>query len=87
MAYLMAKSLCMVYLENINLILAFIINIISQPIELLNISSGVHRITNTEIHVVLFITIDKYTAIMLNLLSVACVTQWVEHVNIARLYF
>ena len=27
------------YLENINLILAFIINIISQPIELLNISS------------------------------------------------
>ena len=77
----------MVYLENINLILAFIINIISQPIELLNISSGVHRITNTEIHVVLFITIDKYTAIILNLLSVACVTQWVEHVNIARLYF
>ena len=29
-----------VYLENINLILAFIINIISQPIELLNISSA-----------------------------------------------
>ena len=28
------------YLENINLILAFIINIISQPIELLNISSA-----------------------------------------------
>ena len=27
-----------VYLENINLIMAFIINIISQPIELLNIS-------------------------------------------------
>ena len=29
-----------IYLENINLILAFIINIISQPIELLNISSA-----------------------------------------------
>ena len=29
-----------VYLENINLILAFIINIISQPIEHLNISSA-----------------------------------------------
>ena len=29
-----------VYLENINLILGFIINIISQPIELLNISSA-----------------------------------------------
>ena len=29
-----------VYLENINLILAFIINIISQPIEVLNISSA-----------------------------------------------
>ena len=29
-----------IYLENINLILAFIINIFSQPIELLNISSA-----------------------------------------------
>ena len=29
-----------VYLENINLILGFIINIISQPIEFLNISSA-----------------------------------------------
>ena len=29
-----------IYLENINLILAFIINIISQPNELLNISSA-----------------------------------------------
>ena len=29
-----------IYLENINLILAFNINIISQPIELLNISSA-----------------------------------------------
>ena len=33
-------TLTMLYLENINLILAFIINIISQPIELLNISSS-----------------------------------------------
>ena len=35
---------------------------------------------------VLFNTIDIYTAIMLNWLSVACVAQWVEHVNIAHLY-
>ena len=33
---------------------------------------------------VLFNTIDIYTAIMLNWLSVACVAQWVEHVNIAH---
>ena len=36
---------------------------------------------------VLFNTIDVYTAIKLNWLSVACVAQWVEHVNIAHLYF
>ena len=36
---------------------------------------------------VLFNTIDTYTAIMLNWLTVACVAQWVEHVNIAHLYF
>ena len=35
---------------------------------------------------VLFNTIDIYTAIMLYWLSVACVAQWVEHVNIAHLY-
>ena len=29
---------------------------------------------------VLFNTIDIYTAIMLNWLSVACVAQWVEHI-------
>ena len=71
-----------VYLENINLILAFIINMISQPIEHLNISSAF-----IEIHGVLFNTIDVYTAIKLNWLSVAWVAQWVEHVNIAHLYF
>ena len=38
-------------------------------------------------HVVLFSTIDVYTAIKLNWLSVAWVAQWVEHVNIAHLYF
>ena len=38
-------------------------------------------------HVVLFYTIDVYTAIMRNWLSVAWVAQWVEHVNIAHFYF
>ena len=38
-------------------------------------------------HVVLFSTIDIYTAIILNWLSVACVAQWGEHVNIAHLNF
>ena len=46
------------YLENINLILAFIIDIISQPNELLNISSA-----NTEKHVLLFNTIYIYVYI------------------------
>ena len=36
---------------------------------------------------VLFNTIDILTAIMLDRLSVACVAQWVEHMNIAHLYF
>ena len=40
-----------------------------------------------EMHVVLFNTIDVYTAIKLNWLLVAWVTQWIEHVNIAHLYF
>ena len=35
---------------------------------------------------VLFNTIDVYTALKLNWLSVAWVAQWVEHVNIAHLY-
>ena len=34
------SAIRVLYLENINLILAFIINIISQPIELLNIASA-----------------------------------------------
>ena len=66
------SSICTnVYLENINLILAFIINIISQPIELLNISSA----------------FNVYLIRKCNWISVACVAQWVEHVNIAHLYF
>ena len=40
-----------VFLENINLILAFIINIISQPIEHLNISSAFIVCSNMEMHV------------------------------------
>ena len=35
---------------------------------------------------VLFNTIDIYTAIMLNWLSVTCVAQWVEHVNISLMF-
>ena len=57
-------------LKNINLILAFNINIISQAIEHLNISSA-------------FIV---YTAIKLNFLLVARVAQWVEHVNIIVIF-
>ena len=37
-------------------------------------------------HVVLFNTIDVYTAIKLNRLSVAWVAQWIEHVNIALIF-
>ena len=58
-------------LENINLILAFIITTISKPIKHLNISPAFIVYTNTEIHVVLYNTIDVYTAIMINWLSVA----------------
>ena len=36
---------------------------------------------------VLFNIIDIYSAIMFNWQSVACLAQWVEHVNIASLYF
>ena len=36
---------------------------------------------------VLFNTIDVNTAIKLKWISVAWVAQWVEHVNIAHLYF
>ena len=35
---------------------------------------------------VLFNTIDIYTAIMLNWRSVTCVAQWLEHVNIALMF-
>ena len=73
-----------ILLLNINLILAFIINIISQLIELLNISPASIVRTNTKMHVVLYITID--TTIMKICLSVACVAQWVELVKLAR-YF
>ena len=37
---------------------------------------GVHRTTNTEMHVVLFNTIDVYTAIMFYWLSGTWVAQW-----------
>ena len=35
---------------------------------------------------VLYVSVDVYTAILHNCLSVACVAQWVEHVNIAPLF-
>ena len=70
-------------LSNINLILAFIINIISQLIWHLNISPAFIVRTNTEVHWVLYITIDVYAAIMNNCLLVVCVAQWVEHMYIA----
>ena len=57
-----------IYLENINLILAFIINIISQPIEHLNISSASIVCSNTEMHVILYSTVNVYTAIMISYL-------------------
>ena len=37
-------------------------------------------------HAVLFNTIVRYTAIMLHWLSVARMTQWLEHVNIAHIF-
>ena len=53
--YIIGPSL--IYLENINLILAFIINIISQSIEHLNISSAfIVNVRDTYV----------YTAIMIN---------------------
>ena len=70
---------------NINMILAFIINIISQLIEHLNISPAFIVRSKTKKHVVLYIAIDEYTTIMKIGLSFACVAQWVEHVNIAQL--
>ena len=76
-----------IYLENINLILAFIINIISQPIEHLNISSAFIVRLIRKCTWYFFNTIDVYTAIKLNWLSVAWVAQWIEHVTIAHLYF
>ena len=35
----------------------------------------------------LYITLDVYTAIMKNCLLIACVAQWVEHMNIAQFFF
>ena len=75
-----------ILLKNINLILAFIINIISKLIEHLDISPASTVRTNTEMHMVLYITIEVYTAIMKICLSIACVAQWVEHVIIAQLF-
>ena len=54
------------YLENINLILAFIINIISQLVEHLNISSASIVCSNTEMHVILYTTVNVNTAIMIS---------------------
>ena len=51
-----------VILENNNPILAFFINIISQPIQHLNISSAFIVYTITEMHMVLYNTIDVYPA-------------------------
>ena len=56
----------MLYLENINLILAFTINIISQQIEHLNISSGFIVCSNTEMHMILYSTVNVYSTIMIN---------------------
>ena len=55
-------------IEIINLILAFIINMISQPIEHLNISSALIVYTSTGMTMVLDNTIDVhvYTAVMIN---------------------
>ena len=53
-------------IEIINLILAFIINMISQPIEHLNISSALIVYTSTGMTMVLNNTIDVYTAVMIN---------------------
>ena len=58
--------LILLFLENINLILAFIINIISQPIEHLNISSAFIVCSYTEMHVMLYSTVNVYIAIMIN---------------------
>ena len=66
------------------------INIISQPIEHLNISSAfivLYNLYGNVRDVVLLNTINVYTAIILNWLSVAWVAQWVEQVNIPHLYF
>ena len=56
----------LLFLENINLILTFIINIISQPIEHLNIYSAFIVCSYTEMHVKLYSTVNLYTAIMIN---------------------
>ena len=53
--------------------LAFIINIILQPIEHLIISLVFIVYTKTEMHVVLYNTIAVYIAIMINFLAVTIV--------------
>ena len=59
-------SCIFIYLENINLILAFIINSISQPNEHLNISLAFIVCSNTEMHMILYVTVNVYTAIMIS---------------------
>ena len=80
--YIMPKY----YSKILNLILAFIINIISHLIEHLNVSPAFIVSKNKEMHAVLYITTDVYIAIMNNYQSVACVAQWVEHVNTAVIF-
>ena len=48
----------------------FIINIISQPIEHLNISSAFFFCSNTEMHVILYSTVNIHSALMSSCLSV-----------------
>ena len=79
---LIFKNMLLSKLSIINLILAFTIKIISHVIEYLNMSTASIVRIYTEMHVVLYVTIDVYTAIMKNCLSISCVAQWVEHVNI-----
>ena len=66
-----------IFLEDINLILAITINIISQPIEYLNISSVYIVCSNSEMQVIPYSTVNVYTAILIKCLSVTWVAQWV----------
>ena len=61
---------------NINPILSFIINMITQLMKHLNISPASIVRTNTVMHVVLYIRIGVNTVKLKNCLSIACVAQW-----------